>query len=269
MRSNLVRRSLAPLALTVALALPAHAQERQLFVWSGRVDRGVQLTVRNNSAVNSRENNMQNRGRFQMASALPNTDGTLRVVVNRGRGSASVVQQPSAQNDYTAIVDVSDGEGGADAYSVTAYWMPSNNGSVLGNRGNGRGYGNGNNRRDNDDRRGNRDRRDNNGRGNGAYGNAPSLRWSGEVDSVIELVWRGSSVTQRVVSGAGSRNTSTSLSGNANYAQDGSVAVNVRSGRGRVEVVQQPSAQNRYTTIIRITDPEGGYGRYVVDANWQ
>ena len=44
--------------------------------------------------------------------------------------------------------------------------------------------------------------------------------------------------------------------GNAN------VTVVQNTGRGTVTVVQQPSSWNNYTTVIRIQDPQGGYGYY-------
>ena len=36
--------------------------------------------------------------------------------------------------------------------------------------------------------------------------------------------------------------------------RDGRVTVRVQDGRGDVDVVQQPSARNDYTTIVRIRD---------------
>ncbi len=51
--------------------------------------------------------------------------------------------------------------------------------------------------------------------------------------------------------------------GNAN------VTVVQNSGRGSVTVVQQPSSWNNYTTVIRIRDPQGGYGYYDFDLMWQ
>src|SRR2546430_9919788 len=34
-----------------------------------------------------------------------------------------------------------------------------------------------------------------------------------------------------------------------------------RSGRGSVSITQQPSQWNGYTTVVRVRDPQGGYGR--------
>ena len=50
---------------------------------------------------------------------------------------------------------------------------------------------------------------------------------------------------------------------------NGYVTVQMRQGRGRADVVQQPDAQNGYTTIVRIRDTQSGAGSYDVAAFWQ
>ena len=50
---------------------------------------------------------------------------------------------------------------------------------------------------------------------------------------------------------------------------NGYVTVQMREGRGRVDVVQQPSARNGYTTMVRIRDTQSGAGSYDVAAFWQ
>ena len=37
---------------------------------------------------------------------------------------------------------------------------------------------------------------------------------------------------------------------------------------GDVTVIQQPTARNGYTTVIRVEDRSGGYGRYDFDLRW-
>ena len=41
-----------------------------------------------------------------------------------------------------------------------------------------------------------------------------------------------------------------------------SYTVRINEGRGDVFVAQQPQQWNGYTTIIRVRDPQGGYGHY-------
>jgi hypothetical protein len=47
------------------------------------------------------------------------------------------------------------------------------------------------------------------------------------------------------------------------------VFVTQNQGRGTVTVVQQPSSYNGYTTVVRVRDPQGGYGFYDFDLMMQ
>ena len=49
----------------------------------------------------------------------------------------------------------------------------------------------------------------------------------------------------------------------------GTLYVQVIQGRGRVDVIQQPSARNGYTAVIRLRDPDGGAARYRIAAYWE
>jgi hypothetical protein len=255
------RHMLVPVVAAALLApLAAHAQESPLFTWNGRVDREVRLTMRGSQTSNTYENSIQSRARFRVSNALPAQAGTVRVVTESGRGNVEVVQQPDAGNGYTTIIRIVDGEGGADNYRVSAYFTPVNGGYSRGDRGRG-AYGRNDDRGRRDDNRGRRDDR-------GGYGrNLASLHWSGDVDGEVQLIWRGGDVGQRVISGNVVRRASSNVTGNPMSGQVGDLQVSVREGRGRVDVIQQPSSSNRYTGIIRIVDPEGGYGHYDITVN--
>ena len=260
------RRVFMPLVAAMLAPLAAHAQESQLFTWNGRVDREVRLTIRGAQTSNSIENSIQSRARFRVNAALPAQDGTLRVTRESGRGDVSVIQQPESGNGYTAIILITDNEGGADNYRVTAYYTPSNDGRIArGDRGRNRADQNRNDQNRNDPNRNDPNRND---RGRGGYGvqDQAALHWSGDVDGEVQLILRDGNVSQRLVSGNTVRRVSSNVTGNAR-SQVGQLTLSVREGRGRVEVVQQPSASNRYTGIIRIIDPQGGYGHYDITAN--
>ena len=47
------------------------------------------------------------------------------------------------------------------------------------------------------------------------------------------------------------------------------MSVTMNSGRGRVNVVQQPNADNDYTAIIEVRDRARGYGYYDFSVNWR
>jgi len=91
------------------------------------------------------------RERSRVMDNLPRRDGQVSIQVENGRGTVDVIQQPSAQNNYTTIVRIQDPRSGSDNYRLTAYWQAYSNGDVYGrNRGRDRddiyrGRNNGNN----------------------------------------------------------------------------------------------------------------------------
>lgn len=281
-----IRAVLLPALVSVAMPLAAQAQEVQLFTWSGRVDREVRIDARARSVSNTNETSIRSRARFGVTRELPQRPGMIRVVTNMGRGTVNVLQQPTAKNGYAAVIQIVDNEGGADTYRVTAYWTASgdprfgrgNRGMDRGNRGmdrddrrNGKDGDDRRNGKDGDDRRNGEDRDDRRNGMDNRVGrdNAPLLQWSGEVDDVIQLVWRNGAVRVEQGSGASPRGVRSTVSGAMRNDLPGQITLNVRDGRGRVEVIQQPTAANRYTGIIRISDPQSGYGRYSFDATWR
>ena len=244
-------RSVVSAALIVAaLPLTVHAQERALGTFRGRVDKEVRITMRGTDVSSTTLSGSDLRSRYRMTTAVPQQEGTIRVALENGRGDVSVIQQPSAANGYTAIIRIFDRSSGADVYRFTTYWAPSlatgtlRPGGVL-------------------------------GRARGRMNNMPALHWSGDVDGTVELRWRQGNVNQRILSGAALRRVNSTVTGDVEPGQQGrqnqpdQVNVAVREGRGQVEVVQQPSAQNRYTTVVRITDTARGYGHYDFDLTWR
>jgi hypothetical protein len=246
------RRVLMSMGLATLVSHAAHAQELQLFSWSGRVDREVRLTVRGAQLSNTTEQSISQRGGgFRNMSGLPERDGIVRIVKEGGRGDVSVMQQPTANNGYTAIIRIADTEGGADMYRVSAYWTPLNDPRL--SRGN----------------RGVTDERRSEAYSVNAAPSATMLRWSGDVDGEVQLAWRGGSVSQRLINGDVVRGARTNITGDPINNRPGAISVTVREGRGQVEVLQQPNASNRYTCVIRIVDPQSGYGHYSIEAIWQ
>jgi len=250
---SFTRRAWAPLVIALAVPVALQAQERVLGTWNGRVDKEMQLTIRGNNFSSNTLNGQQLNGRFRMQSALPQQDGEVHVAVSRGRGEVSVVQQPSSANGYTAIVRMLDRNPGADSYRVTVSWTP-----MYAGRGSRDMNGRGN--------MGNRGREM--GRGNGRMNAASVLRWTGDVDSEVEIRWGPNGVAQRNLGGNGLRNARSSQSGGA-VRQGGTVTVSSRTARGTVQIVQQPSAANGWTAVLRVHDPQPGYGHYDFDVNWQ
>ena len=297
--SRSLRRALAALLLLpLAGAAPGGAlaaqNGRPLFRWTGEVDREVLLVVRGRDVDVRRE---RVRGRARTVAPLPRAAGVVDVRVVEGRGDVDVVQQPSARNDWTAVVRVRDERGGSDRYRVVATWAPRDgrwdggwdggwdergdwdegDGWERGRGGRGRDKDDGDWRgrgrgRDDDARRGGGWGWGRGGRGDGwgdEHGGSGQLRWSGVVDDVVEIRIQGRHVEEVTRSGARVREVQTAASGAPLPARtELPVRVDVRQGRGRVEVVEQPSARNDHRAILRVIDPRGGADRYDFVVSW-
>ena len=276
-RSTLRMFSFA-IPLLAAGAPALMAQNRTLFTWTGRVDREVQITMRGRDVWTNRTDRDDARGRVSVESALPRTDGYVRVQTLDGRGDVSVVQQPNASNGYTTIVRVRDRSSGSDRYRLAAYWDSRYSDNRGGYGGYGRGSddrggygGNGGYGRGSDNVPSRIDPRDRSHggweNGNGNYGSGTALRWSGNVDGEIEIRLQGRRMDERVLSGGLIRDERSSVGNMPN--RDAQLVISQRSGRGSVYVAQQPSAYNGYTAVIRVRDPQGGYGYYDFEADYR
>ncbi len=115
--------------------------------------------------------------------------------------------------------------------------------------GNGSGYGRGYDRND---------------QNNGERG---QVRWSGVVDDTAIITIRGRDVQTRTTAGQGVTNVSEQMNGRLPSRH---VNVNLRrvSGRGQVEVIEQPSPRNNFTARVRVRDSQGGSAHYSFVLNW-
>lgn len=94
------------------------------------------------------------------------------------------------------------------------------------------------------------------------------FQWTGRVDDEIRVRMNTNRASVLRV-GNNDRANGNVQSVNAMPAQNGIVTVQTLEGRGTVDVIQQPTARNGYTTIISVRDPEKGQGTYRVAAYWQ
>lgn len=91
--------------------------------WRGRVDDDVRIRIRGGSAdVETLGGTPYYDGQPNFSSSLPYRRVTVRVTKNRGRGDIFVEQQPSRENDFTAVIRIKDSKGGADNYEFTLDW---------------------------------------------------------------------------------------------------------------------------------------------------
>jgi hypothetical protein len=91
--------------------------------WVGKVDNEITLTIRNNSLEFNRLSGQDyGAGNYNFSSALPNRNVNVYVDKKKGRGKVTVLQQPDRFNNYTAVIKITDDDGGARDYEVEIYW---------------------------------------------------------------------------------------------------------------------------------------------------
>ncbi len=94
------------------------------------------------------------------------------------------------------------------------------------------------------------------------------LVWRGRVDIEILLNVRGGVVTERGVAGQAFNNGR--ILSTSGAMPLGNLTMRVRNikVRGSVEVVEQPSAANNWTAVIRVRDPEKDAADYEFELSW-
>jgi hypothetical protein len=239
--TRFIRSSMLAATLVGLGAWSAGAQQRVLLDWSGRVDSMARISIQGGGAhvtiIGVTDNGT---GDLHVRNELPHRDGTVTVQVASGRGDVDVVQQPHADNDYTAIVRIRDHSGGADRYQLTALWTPGTTTSEVAGEVD-------------------RPRRGDNVRDVGL------LHWTGDVDKTAVIRWRGGRAMLQNIEGDVARNVRADVAGVGLPDRDVNLRVVQREGRGNIIIEQQPSSGNNYTAVIRVNDPQAGYGHYDFD----
>jgi hypothetical protein len=91
--------------------------------WRGRVDDDVRIRIRGGSAdVETIGGTAYPDGQPNFFNSLPSRRVTVRLTMKRGRGEIFIEQQPSRENDFTAIVRIRDSRGGAGDYEFELQW---------------------------------------------------------------------------------------------------------------------------------------------------
>ncbi len=113
--------------LILVLAYAASAQSEGALgkvYWRGSVDNKVHLIIRGNTLEQRTvEGQDTEPGTFSFTSSLPEQPVTVGVIRKEGKSKKiAVVQQPTAENLFTAIVEVHDDGGGAREYILEIFW---------------------------------------------------------------------------------------------------------------------------------------------------
>jgi hypothetical protein len=91
--------------------------------WRGTVDAEVNLVIRdNNVEVRTLGGSVYGEGTYNFTSPLPRRRVNVNATRIRGRGNVAVLQQPSRDNNFTAVVQILDPSGGAREYEIDVNW---------------------------------------------------------------------------------------------------------------------------------------------------
>lgn len=91
--------------------------------WRGRVDDDVRIRIRGGTAdVETLGGTAYYDGQPNFSASLPARRVNVRLTVKKGRGEIFIEQQPSRENDFSAVVRIKDTRGGASDYEFEIAW---------------------------------------------------------------------------------------------------------------------------------------------------
>lgn len=184
-----------------------------------------------------------------------------------GRGDVRLIERPTARNGYKARLRISDPKRGPDQYSLRLTWQVDAK-AVQPLRGTDRRPGRGDpgqaprshevelfsDRNDPDDY--DRDKKG-------------DLDFRAQIDGTVVLRIRGDRVYARVMNGKPLRLDRFEFSQPLPASGLRELKVERKDGRGKVEIVEQPWEGNRFSALIRISDPKGGSDKYRIRLKWK
>ena len=91
--------------------------------WRGMVDDTVQVSVQGSDVSTRTVRGIQSpNASFNFTSPLPRHRVTVELRKMKGRGTVEVIQQPSHDNDFTAVIEILDPKGGQNEYEFEIIW---------------------------------------------------------------------------------------------------------------------------------------------------
>ncbi len=201
-----------------------------LAIWRGRVDDRVSISLQGSEIknVDISGTGMRDVSNKLVQGTLPNRPSEVFVKKLDGRGTVTVIQQPNRQNDYMAIIQVSDSQPGDDKYKLEITWVVDTKEETY---------------------------------------QAGKAFWSGKVDQTAQVKITGKDIQSVDVSQSGLTSLFANMTGMLSR-RVGKVTVNKIKGRGTVTVIQQPDWENEFTAIVQVNDDEKGSSDYQLEIVW-
>ena len=89
------------------------------------------------------------------------------------------------------------------------------------------------------------------------------------VDGSLNMLIQGDRIRYKVMSGRPPRDDGSEFNQPLPSGTLKSFEVNKKDGRGKVVVMEEPTATNNFTALIQIDDPKGGEGKYKIEVKWK
>jgi hypothetical protein len=217
-------------AIVVVAPQPSPNLPSGLAIWRGRVDDRVSISLQGSEIknVDISGTGMRDVSNKLIQGTLPTRPSEVFVKKLDGRGTVTVIQQPNRQNDYMAIIQVSDPQPGDDRYKLEITWVVDTKEE--------------------------------------AY-QTGKVFWSGKVDQTAQVKITGKDIQSLDVSQTGLITSFSNMIGLL-ARRTGKVTVNKMKGRGTVTVFRQPDWENEFTAIVQINDDEKGASDYQLEIVW-
>lgn len=92
--------------------------------WKGMVDAKIRLVIKGDKIeTKTVEGREYPDGVYSFTSPLPASPVKVSITKTDGRGFVGVTQQPTEDNDFTSIVEITDPKGGAKEYQLEIFWQ--------------------------------------------------------------------------------------------------------------------------------------------------
>ena len=247
----------------MALASSSNSVAEERFQWRGQVDGIDEILIRGGSvSVRHLEAKPIQRQDHRFTSPLPEWDVDIELRKIEGRGDVRLIEEPSSWNEYTAVVRVDDSHHvGDNYYEFELTWNEED------------GWGDWGDRDDRDpwpDPRDDAEDRDDDREPDvwmRDVADGAAFRWEGRVDIGAEIRIHGGDYEVHDLGGQGTQEYRSRFTADLPAAE---VAVSLRQldGRGTIELVQAPNANNGYTAVVRIEDSKSGGDTYAFELSW-
>lgn len=237
-----------PILLLVSAFVAASAERSPQLRWEGYVRDGAVLYIQEDRVdVQGRATGSVEKPRVSLFQPLPATQQAVQMNVVQGKGRVNVVEQPNKQNDYTAVVRIDPVQEQHEFYRIDFFWVSASAQSKT----------------------------EATASAQPVSQTAPpavkpaggELIWSGTVDEEAVIRVRGEKANARVLRGRPVSEASAIFT-----AALPQLAKNLRlekiSGRGQMELLEQPTSANNYAASVRIHDEAGGADRYSFRLVW-